>query len=130
MIDVTASDEIANDARVRSNVAGITAMHFWATLVVLGVGWNFGFIGASALVLETHHARERNKVQAFNDFLVFGLMAIGSFSSGQLLAKFGWSAVNMVVFPPVLLGLAVLMVASFARRRTRLEAVTEFSDPT
>ena len=89
-------------------LSGITAMHFWACLIVLGVGWNFAFIGASALVLETHRPQERNKVQAFNDFLVFGMMAIGSFSSGQLLANYGWDAVNMVVFPPVLLGLAVL----------------------
>ena len=89
-------------------LSGITAMHFWATLIVLGVGWNFAFIGASALVLETHRPQERNKVQAFNDFLVFGMMAVGSFSSGQLLANYGWSLVNMVVFPPVLLGLAVL----------------------
>src|SRR3954464_9241859 len=109
-------------------LSGITAMHFWATLIVLGVGWNFGFVGASTLVLETHRPPERNKVQAFNDFLVFGMMAIGSFSSGQLLANYGWSAVNMVVFPPVLLGLAVLWFASFAKRRARLEAVDEFPD--
>src|ERR1700743_1287510 len=89
-------------------LSGITAMHFWATLIVLGAGWNFAFVGASTLVLETHRPQERNKVQAFNDFLVFGMMAVGSFSSGQLLANYGWSAVNMVVFPPVLLGLAVL----------------------
>lgn len=98
-------------------LSGITAMHFWATLIVLGVGWNFSFIGASALVLETHRPQERNKVQAFNDFLVFGMMAIGSFSSGQLLANYGWSAVNMVVFPPVALGLVALSLASWARRR-------------
>ncbi|MFK4512120.1 MFS transporter [Bradyrhizobium daqingense] len=111
-------------------LSGITAMHFWATLIVLGVGWNFSFIGASALVLETHRPQERNKVQAFNDFLVFGMMAIGSFSSGQLLANYGWSAVNMVVFPPVVLGLAVLSLASWARRRkARLDAAMgEFPD--
>src|SRR5271154_1022840 len=109
-------------------LSGITAMHFWATLIVLGVGWNFGFVGASALVLETHRPQERNKVQAFNDFLVFGMMAVGSFSSGQLLANFGWSAVNMVVFPPILLGLLVLMLASFARRRARLQTISEFPD--
>src|SRR3954470_8394689 len=110
-------------------LSGITAMHFWATLFVLGIGWNFAFVGASALVLETHRAQERNKVQAFNDFLVFGMMAIGSFSSGQLLANFGWSAVNMVVFPPVLLGLAVLAMASFAKRRAVSQQVSEFPDP-
>src|SRR5437868_5652866 len=93
-------------------LSGITAMHFWATLIVLGVGWNFSFVGASALVLETHRPQERTKVQAFNDFLVFGTMAVGSFSSGQLLAHYGWTAVNLVVFPPVLLGLPVLTLAS------------------
>jgi MFS family permease len=110
-------------------LTGITAMHFWATLIVLGVGWNFSFVGASALVLETHRPQERNKVQAFNDFLVFGMMAVGSFSSGQLLANYGWSAVNMVVFPPVLLGLVVLTLASFARRRARLQTITELPEP-
>jgi MFS family permease len=111
-------------------LSGITAMHFWATLMVLGLGWNFGFIGASALVLETHLPQERNKVQAFNDFLVFGMMAIGSFSSGQLLANYGWSAVNLVVYPPVLLGFVVLAFASFAKRRGRLDAIDEFPEPT
>jgi heme exporter protein D len=60
---------------------------------------------------------------------VFGMMAIGSFSSGQLLANYGWSAVNLVVFPPVMLGLAVLMLASFARRRASLQAVDQIPDP-
>ena len=93
------------------------------------MGWNLGFVGASALVLETHRPEERNKVQAFNDFLVFGTMAVGSFSSGQLLANYGWSAVNLVVFPPVLLGLMVLAAASFAKRRAALQQVPEFLDP-
>lgn len=111
-------------------LTGITTMHFWATLIVLGMGWNFGFIGASALVLETHRPNERNKVQAFNDFLVFGMMAIGSFLSGQLLAHFGWAAVNIVVYPPVALGLTVLALASFGRRRrARLSAIDEFPEP-
>jgi predicted MFS family arabinose efflux permease len=110
-------------------LTGITAPHFWATLMVLGLGWNFGFIGASALVLETHLPQEKNKVQAFNDFCVFGMMAIGSFSSGQLLANYGWDAVNLVVYPPVLLGLVVLGLVSWAKRRTRLADVDEFPEP-
>ncbi|RYX88105.1 MAG: MFS transporter [Bradyrhizobiaceae bacterium] len=109
-------------------MSGITALHFWIGLVVLGIGWNFGFVGASALVLETHRPQERNKVQAFNDFLVFGLMAIGSFSSGQLLANYGWNAVNAVVFPPVLLGLVVLAMVGFAKRRA-LKQAEAFPDP-
>jgi MFS family permease len=110
-------------------LSGITALHFWVVLVVLGLGWNFSFIGASALVLETHRPQERNKVQAFNDFLVFGVMALGSFSSGQLLANYGWSAVNLVVFPPVVLGLVVLGLAAFARRRATLQMAPEFPGP-
>jgi hypothetical protein len=57
------------------------------------------------------------------------MMALGSFSSGQLPAHCGWPMVNMVVFPPVLLGLAVLSLASFAKRRARLQAVDEILDP-
>jgi predicted MFS family arabinose efflux permease len=111
-------------------LSGITAPHFWATLIVLGIGWNLGFVGASALVLETHRPQERNKVQAFNDFLVFGTMAVGSFSSGQLLANYGWSAVNLVVYPPVLFGLAVLGFASFAsQRRVKSQPLADFPDP-
>jgi MFS family permease len=109
-------------------IAGISAMHFWVCLVVLGLGWNFGFIGASALVLETHRPQERNKVQAFNDFLVFGLMAVGSFSSGQLLANYGWSTVNAVVFPPVVLGLVALVMVGFIKRRAVQQAAA-FPDP-
>jgi MFS family permease len=97
-------------------LSGISVAHFWSALVVLGIGWNFGFVGASAMVLETHTSAERNKVQAFNDFLVFGTMAVGSFSSGQILANSGWSAVNLVVFPPVAVALTGLLFAS--RRRS------------
>jgi MFS family permease len=110
-------------------LSGITAPHFWATLIMLGLGWNFGFVGASALVLETHLPQEKNKVQAFNDFLVFGMMALGSFSSGPLLANYGWSAVTMAVYPAVLLGLLVLALSSFARRRERLPEIDEFPEP-
>jgi predicted MFS family arabinose efflux permease len=99
-------------------MAGISLWHFWAALALLGVGWNFAFIGASTMVMACHRPNERNKVQAFNDFLVFGTMAIGSFSSGQLLANFGWSAVNAVVFP-VVLAAAALLIWGAARGQMR-----------
>ena len=127
---IVAAGLLLEAAGAAIGLSGTTAIHFWSTLIVLGIGWNFGFVGASALVLETHRPLERNKVQAFNDFLIFGTMAVGSFSSGQLLANYGWSAVNLVVFPPVLLGLAVLALASFAKkRRTALQQVPEYPDP-
>ena len=98
-------------------LSGITASHFLVGLVLLGLGWNFGFVGASALVLETHRPEERHKVQSFNDLLVFGTMALGSFASGHLLVAFGWALVNWVVFPPVAVALAVLTAAALTRRR-------------
>ncbi len=97
-------------------LSGITVAHFWIGLILLGVGWNFGFIGASAMVLTAHRPEERNKVQSFNDFLVFGTMAVGSFSSGQVLVNWGWDWVNWIAFPPVALALAVLAVVGLRRR--------------
>jgi predicted MFS family arabinose efflux permease len=88
---------------------GISIWHFWVAIAMIGVGWNFAFIGATTMVTHCYRLNERNKVQAFNDFLIFGSMAIGSFSSGQLLANFGWGAVNQVVFPVVLTAAALLL---------------------
>ncbi|MEA2977486.1 MAG: hypothetical protein QOF19_3006 [Alphaproteobacteria bacterium] len=98
-------------------ILGITLWHFWTVLVLLGVGWNFAFIGATAMVTQCYAPAERNKVQAFNDFLVFGSMAVSSFSSGQLLANFGWNAVNEVVFPTVLAAAGLLAWRALVERR-------------
>jgi predicted MFS family arabinose efflux permease len=98
-------------------IAGISLWHFWISLALLGVGWNFAFIGATTMVTHCHRPNERNKVQAFNDFLVFGSMAIGSFSSGALLVSFGWSMVNEVVFPVVLAATALLVWGALRGRR-------------
>src|SRR5882757_3891960 len=100
-------------------ISGISLWHFWIALTLLGVGWNFAFIGATTMVTQCHRPNERNKVQAFNDFLVFGSMAISSFSSGALLVSFGWTAVNEVVFPVVLVA-AELLLWGMLRVRTRV----------
>ena len=90
-------------------IAGITVAHFWTGLVLLGLGWNFAFIGATTMVTQCHRPEERNKVQAFNDFLIFGGMAIASFSSGLMLANFGWQTINEVIFPTVFVAGAMLV---------------------
>ncbi len=97
-------------------VLGVALWNFWTALALLGVGWNFAFVGATTLVTECHGPRERNKVQAFNDFLIFGSMAIGSFSSGALLANYGWTAVNEVVFPVVVMAALLLGWGTLGRR--------------
>ncbi len=97
-------------------ITGITVWHFWAALALLGIGWNFAFIGATAMVTQCHRPNERNKVQAVNDFLVFGAMAIGSFSSGQILANYGWTAVNEVGLPIIVTAGGLLAWVTLARR--------------
>jgi MFS family permease len=87
---------------------GIDVAHFWVTLILLGIGWNFGFVGASAMVLECHRPEEKARVQSFNDFAVFGTMAIGSFLSGGLLSSFGWDAVLWLSFAPLLIAVTAL----------------------
>ena len=98
-------------------IAGISLWHFWIALALLGVGWNFAFIGATTMVTHCHRPNERNKVQAFNDFLVFGSMALGSFASGAVLVSFGWSAVNEIVFPVALAATALLIWGALRGRR-------------
>ena len=97
-------------------IAGITVAHFWTALVLLGVGWNLAFIGATTMVTQCHRPQERNKVQAFNDFLIFGSMAVASFSSGQLLEYLGWAAINEVIFPTIFLVGAMLVWLALRKR--------------
>jgi len=80
-------------------LSGLAIVNFWVALVLLGAGWNFGFVGATAMITDCHRPLERNKVQAVNDLIVFTTVALGSLSSGYLLNSFGWNAVAMTVFP-------------------------------
>jgi MFS family permease len=96
--------------------AGLSTAHFWASLTLLGIGWNFAFIGATTLVTLCHRPEERNKVQSFNDFLIFGTMALGSFASGKLMATVGWEWVNIAAFVPVLVVAALLGWLKLQRR--------------
>jgi predicted MFS family arabinose efflux permease len=99
-------------------ITGLTVAHFWGALILLGLGWNFGFIGATTMVTGCHRAEESTKVQSFNDFLIFGSMAVSSFSSGQLLAYFGWTAINAVIFPTVLIASGLLAWLALRRQPT------------
>ncbi|MGO3742452.1 MFS transporter [Kerstersia sp.] len=95
---------------------GLSVSHFWLALILLGVGWNFSFIGATDMITATHNHAERAKVQAANDFIMFGVVAIASFSSGQLLSTSGWDSLNLLVFP--LVGaVLVLMLANHLNSR-------------
>ncbi|HRO57971.1 MAG TPA: MFS transporter [Burkholderiaceae bacterium] len=93
-------------------LTGLDVAHFWLTLVLLGIGWNFGFVGASALVLECHRPEEKTRVQSLNDFVVFATMAVGSFASGGLLAAYDWDTVLWVSFLPLIVAVATLLMSA------------------
>ncbi|WP_434287275.1 MFS transporter [Celeribacter sp. SCSIO 80788] len=101
--------------------AGVVAMmgveleNFFGALILLGVGWNFGFIGATAMLSSAHEPSERGRVQGMNDLIVFGGVTLASLASGGLLncsggsAQDGWIAVNLTMIPLLTLAGAALI---------------------
>ena len=88
--------------------SGISFLHFSIALGLLGIGWNFGFIGATAMLAEAHRPEERARIQGLNDFLVFGMVTVASFASGALMAGIGWTAVNIAMLPALAVAAAAL----------------------
>lgn len=98
-------------ACVGISLSGLEFVNFSVALLLLGVGWNFLFVGATTMITELHTPAERAKTQAANDLLVFGATATSSFLSGALLHSYGWATVNYVAVPfiVVALGLTVML---------------------
>ncbi|TQS73960.1 MFS transporter [Rhodobacteraceae bacterium] len=96
-------------------LSGIALEQFFMTLVLLGLGWNFGFIGATAMLTQAHSPQERGHVQGINDFVVFGGVFLASLSSGGLMnctaagdPQAGWQAVNLAMLPFIVLAAGAL----------------------
>ncbi|HLR82919.1 MAG TPA: MFS transporter [Paenalcaligenes sp.] len=102
-----------------SALSGLSVAHFWTSLILLGLGWNFGFIGATTLVTDCYHPQERNKVQAVNDFFVFGSVALSSFSSGRLLALHGWDGINIWSLPVIAVTILLLLILGLYERNNQ-----------
>ena len=103
------------------NAMGITALHFSAALLLLGVGWNFLYVGASTLLTEVPLPAERNKVQAANDFMVFGLVSLSAYSSGAVHELLGWQTGNLLI-PPLIVVAVAAMLWLRLRRQSALPA--------
>ena len=106
---VAAAGLVISAGSVVAGLCGTEIAHYWLSLILLGIGWNFGFIGASAKIIEYHRPEEKTRVQSLNDFVVFGVMILGSFSSGVLLNLYGWNAVLWGSLVPLALALLVMM---------------------
>ncbi|MBT8147162.1 MAG: MFS transporter [Gammaproteobacteria bacterium] len=85
-------------------------IHYWGALVFLGIGWNFLFLGGTTLLAQSYQPSERFRVQAVNDFIVFGMQAVGSLSAGVLLASIGWNGVMGFALPGLLLLMSVILL--------------------
>ena len=100
-----------------AGLLGVNFGNFAVIMIMLGLGWNFSFIGATSMVTETYAPEEKNKAQGLNDLLVFVTTAVASLSAGKLLAWFGWQGVIYAMFPMVALALAMLLWLSLRRPR-------------
>ena len=104
------------------NLTGQTVWHFWSALILLGVGWNFLFVGGTTLLTECYEESEKSRVQAANDFIVFSTVSVTALSSGALHHHLGWGFVNLCVIPFILLcGWSALWLAKQRNNTTVLK---------
>lgn len=103
---------------------GLTLVHFYSALILLGIGWNFGFVGATALLTETYTSDEKHKAQGLNDSILFGCVALGSLSSGLAYHVIGWELMNWLVIPIGIVCLSALAWLAIRERDLRADAET------
>ncbi len=110
-------------------LTGVTLENFFVALILLGLGWNFGFVGATTLLSSAHSPNERGQTQGLNDMMVFGCVTLASLASGGLMncsggtAVDGWNAVNVAMVPFLLLaGGALVWLTIQDRRKARMAA--------
>jgi len=105
-------------------LTGTDFMNFISGLILLGVGWNFMYIGGSTLLTTVYQPEEKEKTQAFHDFLVFAIISTSSFSAGGLLKYWGWEGVNMAVLPLLIFAaIAIPLLKNTQPVKERVEQV-------
>lgn len=97
--------------------AGIALWNFWGALILLGAGWNFGFIGSTAIIASSYRPQEADKVQGFHDIILFSAVALASFGSGKVLTAYGWDMLSAAVWPVTAFCLLLLISLFVAERR-------------
>jgi len=110
-------------ACVAINLLGSSVSHYWAALTLLGISWNFLFIGGTTLLTETYEPEERSKTQAMNDFLIFTTVTISSLTAGTLQHHFGWQVINIGVIPVL-----IFVLLSILWLGNKLAGADKYSD--
>lgn len=103
-------------------LSGLGLWQFWVALILLGIGWNFGFIGSTAMLTDTYRPSEKNKVQGIHDFALFTLVAFASLASGATLNSYGWDMLNWIIFPSAGFCLLVLALQAISHRKSAAAA--------
>lgn len=108
-------------ASIVIHLSGIGFLNFLSGLVLVGVGWNFLFTGGTTLLTQTYTPEEKAKVQGLNDFFIWGTISVGAVTSGAVQHSIGWSAVNLVMAPLVVLVFATTLWLRFNGRKAAAE---------
>jgi MFS family permease len=108
-LTIILSGIVLNLLCVGINCIGIDVGHFRAALTLLGIGWNFMFVGSTTLLTESYAPAEKAKTQATHDFLMFACVAVATFMSGRILNGMGWLAVNQTALPALVLALVAVL---------------------
>ncbi len=118
VLRIICAGAVLSAVTMAANISGTGLENFWVGLVAIGIGWNFMFIGGTTLLAGTHRPEERARVQALNDFTVFGTVAAASFLSGSLYSAFGWITVNGALAIPIALILVAIGLLAVRRAAT------------
>ena len=119
VVPVMLAGAALNIAAIAIALAGVAVANFWWSMVLLGVGWNFLYIGATNLLTETYRPEERAKAQGTNETAIFVMMAVSSFSSGMIVTNAGWDKVNYAATPLIAVVIAALAFLYFNTRQAR-----------
>jgi MFS family permease len=122
VLKVMMAGVLLNLGTVAIALGGITLTHFWWALVMLGIGWNFLYIGGTTLLTETYRPEEKAKAQGTNDQAIFVMMAISSFTSGLTVTTGGWERVNLFALPLVALVAAAIIWFALHQRAEKAAA--------
>ena len=111
---------LAFAACIAMALSGQVLANFWVALVLLGIGWNFTYIGGTTLLTEAYRPEEKAKAQGANEIAIFTVQAVSAFSSGVLVNRAGWTILNLVAVPLVVAAAAAIAWLAWKRRQPAL----------